>query len=95
MAKGKKPSEEEVLENVRDDLQAKVDQFLEEMTCYLVRHARTFRDDAVRSVCVDYSHVDPKKIKGIFLEIALASLEPDNMKEYNQRWQKWLTSEGE
>ena len=59
--------DQETLDQVSDDLELKLDNFLERVHQFALREARKLKDD-VRAVCVDYPHVPAEKIKELYLD---------------------------
>jgi len=76
------------LENIEDDLQHCVDRLFDKISTLVAKETRNFKDDAVRSVCVDYPHVDAAKIKAVYKTVIEKSL--GDLSFYEDIWFKNL-----
>ena len=78
----------EILENIEDDLQIKIDAFLDKLTIQFNKEARHLKEVDLRNVCVDYAQVDAKVVQDIYKRLIQSAFQ--DLSPYIDKWQKSL-----
>lgn len=64
--------EQDVLDQISDDLQFKIDNFLMRMRNQTHKEIRKLHED-LRAVCVDYPHVPADAVKKLYVELVTST----------------------